>query len=758
MLTENRFDMQFMQGAGGRRSKLSAACRLTMDIMGAVVMGVGAAYGQVTPAAPGAAEPPADIQEIVVTASKREENLSKTPLAVSVLSQAQLTQDGITSTKELTHEVPNLSLGVNGAGDAVVVNLRGIQSSNVFPDGDPAVAVYVDGVNIPRTQGLNGDLYDLARVEVLRGPQGTLYGRNATAGSINIITAPPSQTPSGHIDASIGAYTDVAAHGFINVPVTDTFAVRAAFTVHRNDGYFDSDRSVDQNYDRANDVFGRITGLWKPSEQFSWQLAVSDFNSLGTSNPGIATGPKGTPADGLPVFDRPANSTPEPYDHVNTLGVRSRMDLRLNDSFSLDYVAGYGRVIYANRQLSLGSPLPYVLGLSNADIELSDSLNENYSHELDLSFAQEQWHNILGATYFHERNHNIADFTVYNYGIDYDFTIPDTRQESFGVFDQATYEIRTGLRLIGGIRYSHDEKNKDGEFISFCPPMTPYNGSYSYNPACFEKIPDAEQGNWSKVTWKVGADMDVGVNTLLFASVATGYKAGGLSDANSPGHLPPPYQPENVTNYEFGIKTKAYDSRVQLSASIFYMNYKNLQVTQVQQPIGQLTANAAAASIYGTEIEATWVATSQDKITGFLNFLHATYGRFNDAVDSLNNVIYPSLAGNSLPEAPKISARLRYQHDWTLPNGGALSPGGSAYYQSHVFLREFNLPIDRVGSYTKSSASLLFKSPSGEWSVEAYGDNLEDKYIRSAQFVLAGTYLSYYDPPRTYGIRFSRDF
>ena len=141
MLTENRFDMQFMQGAGGRRSKLSAACRLTMDIMGAVVMGVGAAYGQVTPAAPGAAEPPADIQEIVVTASKREENLSKTPLAVSVLSQAQLTQDGITSTKELTHEVPNLSLGVNGAGDAVVVNLRGIQSSNVFPDGDPAVAV-----------------------------------------------------------------------------------------------------------------------------------------------------------------------------------------------------------------------------------------------------------------------------------------------------------------------------------------------------------------------------------------------------------------------------------------------------------------------------------------------------------------------------------------------------------------------------------------------------------------------------------------
>jgi iron complex outermembrane receptor protein len=758
MLASHKFEMQFTRATSGGRWKRHAACRFIMGFMGLIAIGSGAASAQVTPAATGGPEPATDIQEIVVTASKREESLSKTPLAVSVLSQAQLTQDGIMSAKELTHAVPNLALAVNGVGDAVVVNLRGIQSSNIFPDGDPAVAVYVDGVNIPRTQGLNGDLYDLARVEVLRGPQGTLYGRNATAGSINIITAPPSQELSGHIDASIGAYTDVAAHGFINVPVTETFAVRAAFSVHRNDGYFDNRGSVDQNYDRANDLFGRITALWKPSERFSWQLAISDFNSLGTSNPGIATNPEGKPADGLPVFDRLASPTPEPYDHVNTLGVRSRMDLKLNDSFSLAYVAGYGRVLYANRQVTLGSPLPYVIGLSNADIELSDSLNENYSHELDLSFDREQWHNILGATYFHERNHNIANFTVYNFGIDYDFTIPDTRQESFGVFDQATYEIRPGLRLIGGLRYSHDAKNKDGEFISFCPPLTPYNGSYSYNPACFVQIPDAEQGSWSKVTWKVGVDMDLGTDSLLFASVATGYKAGGLSDANAPGQLPPPYQPENVTNYELGFKTKAYDSRLQLNADVFYMNYKNLQVTQVQQPIGQLTANAAAASIYGAELEATWVATPQDKLTGFLNFLHATYRRFNDAVDSQTSVIYPSLAGNSLPQAPKLSARLRYQHDWTLPNGATLSPAGSVYYQGHVFLREFNLPIDRVEAYTKSAASLLFKSPAGKWSVEAYGENLENKHIRTAQFVLAGTYLSYYDPPRTYGVRFSRDF
>jgi iron complex outermembrane recepter protein len=699
-----------------------------------------------------------EIAEIVVTASKRSENLSKTPLAVSVLSQDQMTQVGITSTKDLTKEVPNLSLAVNGEGDAVVINLRGIQSSNIFPDGDPAVAVYVDGVNIPRTQGLNGDLYDLARVEVLRGPQGTLYGRNATAGSINIITAPPTQNLAAHVDVAYGAFSDVSAHGFVNVPVNDTFALRAAFSVHRNDGYFDNHATVDQNYDRANDVFGRLTGLWKPTDQFSWQLALSDFNSLGSPNPGIATAPDGKPADRLPVFDRPASDVPEPHDHVNSLGVRSRMDYQLSDALSIDYVAGYGRVIYANRQVSLGSPLPYVIGVSDADVELSDSLNENYSHELDLSWSHGGWRNIIGGTYFHERNHNIADFTVYNFGIDYDFTIPNTTQKSVGVFDQATYALRDGLSLTAGVRYSHDEKNKDGEFISFCPPFTPYNGSYGYNPACFVRIPDAEQGSWSKVTWKVGIDADIGPSTLLFGSVSTGYKAGGLSDANSPGQLPPPYQPEDVTNYEIGFKTKGFDSRLQFNADIFYMNYKNLQVTQVQQPIGQLTANAAAAAIYGTELETTWIATIHDRVSGFLNFLHATYDRFENAVDAQTSIVYPSLAGHSLPEAPRLSARFRYQHDFVLPNGGLLSPSGSVYYQTHVFLREFNLPIDRVGAYSKSSVDITYKSPSGKWSIDVFGENLEDKAIRSAQFVLAGTYLSYYDPPRTYGLRVSRDF
>jgi iron complex outermembrane receptor protein len=375
-----------------------------------------------------------------------------------------------------------------------------------------------------------------------------------------------------------------------------------------------------------------------------------------------------------------------------------------------------------------------------------------------LSYDDHGLKNILGANYFHERNHNIADFTVYNYDVDYDFTIPNTTQESYGIFDQATYEAHQGLRITAGLRYSHDEKNKEGEFISYCPPFTPYNGSYAYNPVCFEKIPDAEQGTWSKVNWKVGAELDVSPTTLGFVNIATGYKAGGLSDANAPGLLPAPYKPEDVTNYELGLKSRLLDSRLQLNVDSFYMEYRNLQVTQVQQPVGQFTTNAAAAEIYGAEFEATWVPTSADRVTGFANYLHATYTQFNHAVDQLTGALVANLSGNWLPNAPSFSARLRYQHDFGLPDGSLLSPGASVYYQEHSFLREFNEPVDRVPAYSKSMVSLRYRGPQRKWSVEAYGDNLENRYIRSAQFVLAGTYLSYYNPPRTYGLRVGLDF
>lgn len=472
----------------------------------------------------------------------------------------------------------------------------------------------------------------------------------------------------------------------------------------------------------------------------------------------MTTGANGSPLNGLPVFDQPASPVPQPRGHINSFGVRSRIDYKLNDAFSIDYLAGYGRVRQATSQVNIGQPLPLVLGSSLADIELARDLNTNFSHEVDVSYDHGRLKNIVGATYLSEKNKNIADFTVYNFGINFNFTIPDTNQQSYGFFDQATYELASWIRATAGVRYSHDQKRNKDEFIQYCAPFTADVRNYNPNPACFVTIPNDTSGHWSSVNYKLGVDIDVTPTTLAFFNIATGYKAGGLNDSNAPGILAPGFKPEKVKNYEAGIKTRLLDNRLQLSLDSFYIDYTDLQVTQVQQPVGDLTVNAASARIYGAELEATWSITRDDRFTGFASYLHARYGDFNNAVDQLNGAVFPSLHGHELPNAPSVSLRGRYQHDFHIENFGTLSPSATVYWQKRSYLREFNLGIDRVPSYSKTQLSLLYQNPSKKWSIEGFVENLENRKVRSAQFVLAGAYLSYYDPPRTYGLRLSHDF
>lgn len=699
------------------------------------------------------------ISEIIVTANRRTESLSKAPLAISVLSQDQLTSQGITSTKDLTQSIPNLQIAVNGAGDSVVANIRGIQSSNAFSIGDPAVALYVNGINIPAPTGLNGGLYDLERVEVLRGPQGTLYGKNATAGSINIITAKPTHDLGGSFDASYSNFNEFAGHATLNLPVSETLAVRAAFAGRSNDGYFDTNGTTPVNYGRARELAGRFTALWTPNDVFKWQVTVSDYISHGTSNPGILTNALGKPVNGLPVYDQRASSNPTPYGRINSFGIQSRIDMQLSDAFSLAYLVGYGSVKQISRQVNMGVALPCTFGVSFCDIGLLDDLNKNYSQEMDLSYEGGRIKNIIGATYMYQTNRNRADFTVYNFGVNFNFTIPDYLTESFGFFDQATYGISDNVRLTGGLRYSHDRKRARGSFIQVCAPFTSNVKSYTPDPTCFLTAPNDTRDTFSAVNYKVVLDADLSPATVAFASVSSGYKAGGLNDASpfAPGVLPAGYDPEKVTNFEAGLKARLLDNRLQLNIDAFYMNYSNLQVTQVQQPVGYLTVNAASAKIYGLEVEATFKPTADTLITGFVNGLHAGYRKFNNAADQYSGIIYPSLSGNKLPNAPSFSARIRAQQDFHFA-GGTISPSVAVYYQSKSYVREFNLPIDRVPAFTKTMLSLRYQDEAKLWSVEGYVDNLEDKAVRSAQFVLAGAYLSYYNPPRTYGLRVGRKF
>jgi len=694
-----------------------------------------------------------NLAEIVVTASKRSEPLSKVPLAVSALTQDQLTTAGVVGLEDLTTAAPSVEMKMVAVDDSVETTIRGITNSDFNPGGSPAVATYIDGIYVARTQGLNGDLYDLDRIEVLRGPQGTLYGRNSTGGNINIVTADPKDTFGAAVDVSYGNYGDEQTRAMVNLPVTDHLAVRASLTTHRSDGYFETQNTTSTGYAAANNYAGRITGLWTPSSDFKWRLAADYSDVGGTPDLEFATGPNGRPLDGLPVYDRPVPSEPEPSNDLHNFMVRSRMEWQLGSNLSVNYLAGYEDVSWSD----LWALAATSLAADNLTEGHRTGGDQSESQEIDLNFNWSRLKNIFGGNYLHESERDFDDYPAYTLDLNYRGGTslgPTATDASWGVFDQATYTVVEGLRLTGGVRYSSENKGNslNGFGQEFCPLTVSINTALSqmYTPGCSFSLESPVHGKWSNTNWKAGVDYDVTDAILAYASVTTGFKAGGL---NIGGDITPQaYKPEKVTSYELGLKGHFFDDRVTLYADGFYMNYTDLQVTQLSGT-AEITNNAARAKIYGTELEAGWQITPKDRVNGYFDYLHATYTDYQNAVDQLNGTVYPSLSGNTLPNAPRYSFKLAYSHQFDLPGGSALTPSAAVYYQSVSYLREFDLPIDTVQAYSKTSLNMGWTDATGRWNVNAYVYNLENSVVRNGGITAFGLYWSTYDPPRTYGVR-----
>lgn len=709
----------------------------------------------------------AQLEEIVVTASRYQETLQRTPLAVSALSANSLTQRGIVEVANLATEVPTLQIGTNGQNASVDISIRGITTNNVNTySGNPAVAAYVNGVYVARTQGLNEGLFDIERVEILRGPQGTLYGRNATVGAINIITAKPTQEFDFRAEATIGNYGTVTTRGMLNVPITDNFAVRGVAFQNRNNGYQDTLGTTRENYFRADNFGGRLSAQWKPTGNLSMLLQVDGFRERGSPNLPVATPVRGTL--------NPSNSFGDPYhraitpgregiQNIDVFNVRANVDLELSDAFSLSYYGGYGEVDTFTFLDADGLPV-------DALTVNFDDRNWNTSHELLLRYANDRLKAVAGANYTAEGTSGdlSSDFPggggVAPRGLH--FPHPDYDQDAFGVFGQATYSLFDDLRLTGGLRYSKTKASNPGAGTQFCnvgaplnqPPVSPFCPRFSAN--------NQRDRSFENVSWKAGFDYDVSDASLLFGSVSTGFKQGAL---NSESLLitTPVVRPEKVVNYELGIKNRLFNNTVTLNLAGFYMDYTDLQVSQViyvtlNPPVTtSIVTNAAKARIYGAELEYAWQIDRNDQINGFASYLNAQYRSFLNAIDP---VLDPAsrnpldLSGNRLIRSPEIMARINYSHKFDLNESGNLSPQVSFYYQSSSFLREFNQPFDRQPGYTRTDLRLTYNAPGDRLTVEGFIQNLENKAIRVAEYPVSLVLQSFYAPPRRYGIRIAYDF
>lgn len=703
--------------------------------------------------------------DIVVTAEKQATSVNKTPIAITALAGDKLLEQNVKSVADLTGAAPNVQIHTVGSNGYVGVSVRGITNTDYASTANPAVSIYVDGIYVALPQGFSSEVYDLDRIEVLRGPQGTLYGRNATGGNLNLVTADPKPDFGGFADLSYGAYNDILAHAVINLPVSETFAVRVGSFIHRSDGYWDTQGTTARNYGAANDFGARLTTLWEPSNAFRWRLSYTGSVSKGTPGVSVATDDQGRPENGRPVFEQPASADPEPYNNLVSHAVRSRMDWDASEDITVSYLAGYQHVKHRYRWATVGESAGpnFPSYLINTAYRATSQ-----SHELNVAYDSGRFRNVFGGAYFYTGLHNdlgSGKFLISGLGL----RLPDadgSRKRSWGVFNQATFTPVPELRLTAGIRYSHDSQSSPGYpgslvcIFALNPALRnlstlDFQNVSTSTPGCFQLAPTSKSSaSYSKITWRAAVDYEFAPRQMAYASVATGYKQGGLQTATPP--FPNNFGPETVINYEFGLKGSLAGNTLSYRAAAFLSDYKDLQIFQFVAGItggSLLTTNAGAARIYGFELEADWRPSPVDRVSSFLTYNHARFTKFDNAIDARTNAVIPSLAGNQLGHAPDWTFRINYAHDFLLHNGWKLTPQGTFYWQSESFTQAINTSAFRTPSYTKSDLQLTLRSPDERWSVSAYVFNIEDKRVKIGDYSGPNKVFSDFQPPRTWGLR-----
>jgi len=745
------------------------------------------------------------LQEIVVTAQKRSELLSKTPLAITVIGQQALDKSGARSFTDAARTLPNVSIGL---GQKIAI--RGIGTS-VTKLANGTVAFHTDGIFQNGKAQANASQYDIQRIEVLRGPQGTLYGRNATAGVVNVITNDANlQGFDAFGDLSYQRFDDFTARGVINVPVTDKFALRLTGFYEKSDSW-----KVDAagNHPGDQDYLNlRLGWKYEPTDNLTWdgRLEWSDNDSLQ---------PVGVPVYSYNAatrsFVRAGNAKNQaflgsnwaqsglintsfgfPYgsqyigvnrDEANTqdfdnIAVRSKVRLDVSDSLSLTYLLGYLHVDTHTGKIS---------GLQAVQLNYDRSEDDDWSHEVDLNYESSRFKAVLGAYSYEHRNKsgdqmtrifgprtlagNVLDYSVPL--IDSSQTGSSAKDTTLAIFGQGTFSVTDQLRLTGGARYNWDRTRVGAYSTSQCPFGS---GSSATNPnaatipgfipglggrpvcSTFAAllpgtfyvgmvVPGGEK-SFEKFSWKASAEYDLAPETLAYATVATGYKAGGVGDQTLIGDARF-FKPETDINYEVGVRTRLLDNRLSLNLIGFWTDYRNLQVSFVNPafPATQIFRNAGRSRSRGLEFEYAWAITGHDRIDGFVTYLDAKFLDFPSA-DPLTS-IPQNFAGSDMLGAPKYSARINYSHVFDLGDAGTITPTAQFFYQSESYQSFANTIATRVPEYTRSDFLVRYETRSKSYFVEAFVNNIENDSILTGQIPVSGVEIGYYGAPRTYGVR-----
>ena len=684
------------------------------------------------------------LDEIVVTAQRRDENLQDTPVTVSAFSDDMLDTRQITRTEDIADSVPSLYINNISAGpSALTITLRGSgEQVGGLATSESPVGIYLDDVYLARLSGANMDLADVERVEVLRGPQGTLYGRNTMTGAMKIVTRRPDGTTWGKAELSYGSFDAIRAKGAISGAWTDDLAVSASAYYNDRDGWFTNLGEADKRGARKT-YGGRLAVATTGDGPFQAQASVfftRDKNDGITPVPVALTAPYAPLTSGYNVTRSP----------IPAYGDNKQVGAIANLSYDLGEVTVTSISGYINSR-DLWS-LDFSGGFNNGTNVVAGFYRESasnqwqFSEELQAqgSHADGRLNWILGAYYFREKADQVLNDS-FGTGVFGPFPVTllpssfDLSTKSWALFGQASYEIVPNLTVTAGLRYTKDTKTFDG---------TIQNG-FGFPPT-LASVTNAR--TWDAFTPKFGLDYKVTENVLLFGSVSRGFRAGGfngLAVANTSvfGRV---YDPETVWAFEGGVKSTLFEGKMTANFAYFRNDLNGLQQNVVVPPASTRTENVGDATMQGFEVE-----LNTQFIDGFN--IYASGSLLFDKYDRLIPTSQAAVFGaERLPLVSKFQGQVGFAYAQPVGGDVSLFLNGDWNHRSPRFADPTNNPLGYIGTQDQLNAGVGFGASDGRWQVMANVRNLTDEedYYSGLALIPGLIAVKFFEEPRTWSVTF----
>ncbi len=730
------------------------------------------------------------IEEIIVTSQRRAENMQSVPIAVTAFSGDDLDEMGIVDIKGITERTPGFTMGVFNPGQPQYY-IRGIGSNEDGAGGDQSVIIFVDEVYIGRSAGSDLDLFDLERVEVLRGPQGTLFGKNVIGGAVSLVTKKPTEQTELKFEGTVGNLEALTIRGLASGQIAANTYGKLSFSSRRRDGYLksqigqfpeffpglspDSLGKFDQLDVNSDSVRGALRFV--PTDRMEINL-TANYSTMDRAGPSYrSVGPGGIPflADAalLPNYEdrHHENLLEDPGRSTNDIyGITARLDYDIGDATTFTSLTSF-RDVEAEQVWYLGTKNLAALRLSTNAVPLylvgsndytDDS--ETFTHEFRLTGAFDRFNYVAGAYYLKEKTHRNERAPI---GLDFSngmggvgVSIPvidggdDQRNEtdSYSLFGQFGFDLTDTITLSFGGRQTWEEKD-----------ISRLGTPSGLNPG---RVFDFETGeDWSAFTMRAGIEWQATEDIFVYATLSEGFKSGGYQGlANTELIAITPFDPEEAVLYEVGVKSEWLDNRVRVNMALFTTDYSDLQILQLLVPedavpgtAGSLiTQNAADADIEGVEVEFTFIPVENLTISGAYTHLNTEFSNFfipsGFRPPDLGGGTPVDRTGNELRNAPKHAFNILARYDWPLGNGGALSLQGDWRYKGKAFQDPDVLEFSAVPSYDVVDFRATYAWPNGHLETTLWLRNAFDEDYFLHNWPLQGSGQATPAPPRTYGL------